>query len=111
MKDELRVIRGVYFILTEFKVELTGPEERVHLPPSRQLGVYDEALKANLRFSLHPFIVEQMNTFSLSPSQIVPNSWYFIIGFLGLCLLWGLKPTANLFRMCYTLKAHPKDKS
>ena len=110
-KDELRVIRGVYFILTEFDIELVGPKERVHLPPLGRLGIYDEVLKADLRFFLYPFIVELMNTFLLSPSQIAPNSWLFVIGFLCLCLLRGLKPTVNLFRTCYTLKAHPKDKS
>ena len=33
--DDLRTIRGLYFILVEFEVELAGLGERVHLPPPR----------------------------------------------------------------------------
>ena len=67
-KDKLGVIRGVYFISAEFGIELAGPGERVHLPPMGCLGIYEEALKAGLRFPLHLFIVKLMNTYSLSHS-------------------------------------------
>ena len=87
IRNDLKMIWGIYFILVDFEVELAGPRERDHLPPPRWLGVYDEALKAGLRFFLHPFVVELMEAFLLSPSQIVPNSWRFVIGFLCLCLL------------------------
>ena len=72
-RDVLGIIWGICFILAEFKVELTGLRERVHLSPPEWLGVYDDALKADLRFPLHPFIIKLMNAFMLSPSQIIPN--------------------------------------
>ena len=43
----------------------------------------------------------------MCPAQIAPNSWRIIIGFLSLCLLHKRNPTVNLFRACYSLKAHP----
>ena len=67
-KDELGVIRGIYCILIEFKIDLAGPRERVHFPPLEWLGIYKEALKADLRFPFYPFVIELMNTFLLSPS-------------------------------------------
>ena len=57
----------------KFDIELVKPSERVHRPPSDQLGVYEEILKASLHFSLHPFIMKLMKDFVLNPSQIVSN--------------------------------------
>ena len=68
---------------------LTGPEERVHNPPTGGVRVYEEALKAGLHFSLHPFIGKVLSKFSLSMGQVAPNSWRYIIGFLSLCSLHG----------------------
>ena len=69
------MIQRIYFIPAEFKAELVGPEERVHLPPQGWLGVYHEALKVGLKFFLYPFVVELMKAFILTPLQIVPNLW------------------------------------
>ena len=52
-----------------------------------------------------------MRKYILSSSQVMPNSWWLIIGFLNLCLMHGLRPTMDLFRACFILKQHPHDKS
>ena len=110
-QDDLRTLHGFYFILAEFEIKLAGPGERVDRPPPSCLGVYEEALKASLRFSLHSFVVQLMNVYHLSPAQIVPNSWRFVIGFFSLCFLLGVEPLISLFRAYYLLKAVAKDGS
>ena len=110
-RDDLRMLWGFYFIPAEFEIVLVDLGGRVDYPPSGYLGVYKEALKANLRFPLHSFIVKLLNVYLLSSAQIMPNSWRFIIGFLSLCFLWEVEPTINLFRTCYLLKPIARDES
>ena len=66
-QDDLGMLRGFYFVLIEFEVELAGPEGRVDRPQVGYLGVYKEALKASLHFPLHTFVVQLMNVYHLSP--------------------------------------------
>ena len=49
-QDDLRMLRGFYFILTEFEIKLVDTRGRVDYPPSGCLGVNEKALKVNLRF-------------------------------------------------------------
>ena len=46
--DNLGMLQGFYFIVTEFEIELAGPRKRVDYPPLGYLGVYEDALKASL---------------------------------------------------------------
>ena len=105
--EDLGRIRGYCFIPSEFDLEVPGPSDRVHCPPVGWLGIYEDSLKAGLRFPIHPFVIKLLTEYNMCPAQIVPNSWRIIIGFLSLCLLHKRTPTVNLFRACYTLKAHP----
>ena len=73
-QDELKMIQRVYFILVRYEIELADPRERVDLFPIGCLGVYEEDLKADLIFPLHPFVVKLLNIYLLSPSQIALNS-------------------------------------
>ena len=77
-------------MLAEFDIELVGPSERVHRPPSGRLGVYEETLKAGLCFLLYLFIVKLMKAYVLTSSQIALNSWRFVIGLLSLCVEFNL---------------------
>ena len=92
------MLQGFYFIPSDFWIELSDLGERVDHPPVGCLSVYEEALKAGLRFPLHTFVVQLMNVYRLSPAQITPNSWCFVIGFFSLCFLRGIKPSISLFK-------------
>ena len=81
------MIQGFYFVPAEFDIKLAKSSERVHRPPLGRLGIYEETLKVDMRFSLHPFIVKLMKDFALNLSHIVSNSWQVIVGFLSLCLI------------------------
>ena len=67
-------LRGSCFILGEFQMILEGPQGRVHAPLAGSIGVYEEALKAGLCFTLHPFVGRIMERFELSLAQVTPNS-------------------------------------
>ena len=99
-------IHGYCFIPVEFDLEVLGPADRVHYPPVGWLGIYEDSLKAGLRFPFHPFMVRLMTEYSMCSAQIASNSWRVIIGFLSLCLLHRRNPIVNLFRACYSLKSH-----
>ena len=88
---------GSCFILEAFQPAFMGPQGRVHAPPAGSIGVYEEALKADLRFSLHPFVGRTLERFELSLAQVMPNSWRYIIGFLSLYSLLDRRPTIGLF--------------
>ena len=93
----LDALRGSCFIPSEFQMVLEGPQERVHNPPAGGVGVYEEALKVGLHFSLHPFVGKVLDRFALGMAQVASNSWCYIIGFLSLCSLHGRRPTVSLF--------------
>ena len=63
---DLDSLWGSCFILDEFRMVLAGPRERVHDLPTGSVGVYEEALKAGLYFSLHPFVKILIGRFALT---------------------------------------------
>ena len=104
--DNLKRIHGYCFISIKFDIEIPGLVDRVHCPPVGWLGIYEDSLKASLRFSLHPFVIRLMIQYNICLAQIASNSWLVIIDFLSLCLLHKHNPMVDLFRACYSLKSH-----
>ena len=103
----LEKLQSFCFISDEFGLILTSSDDRIHVPPVDCVGVYEEAVKANLRFSLHSFVKRVMERFSLSLAQVALNSWRYIVGFVSLCRMLDRRPTIGLFRACFILKRHP----
>ena len=66
-RNDLRALRGFYFIPSDFRITLFGPGGRIDRPLEGCLGVFEEALKPDLCFFLHKFIVQLMNVYRLSP--------------------------------------------
>ncbi|RWW62351.1 hypothetical protein BHE74_00030514 [Ensete ventricosum] len=62
-----------------------------------------DALDADLRFSLHPLIEECLRWWRISPSQVAPNSWSYLVMFLGECRGAEIIPTRDLFMTCFRL--------
>ena len=76
---------------------LAASEERVHVLSMGCVGVYEEAMMANLRFLLHPFMKRVIDRFFLSLAQVASNSWHYIIGFVCLCNMLDRRPTLGMF--------------
>ncbi|RRT44491.1 hypothetical protein B296_00020912 [Ensete ventricosum] len=62
-----------------------------------------DALEAGLWFPLHPLIEECLRWWRISPSQVAPNSWRYLVIFLGECRGDGIIPTRDLFMACFRL--------
>ena len=63
---DLERLRSLCFILDEFGLTLASTDDRIHVPSVGSVGVYEEAMKAGLRFPLHPFVKRVMGRFFLS---------------------------------------------
>ena len=62
---DLEGLRSLYYIPGEFGLTLASTSDRVCFPSAGSIRVYEEALKADLRFPLHPFIKRVLERFSL----------------------------------------------
>ena len=66
--EDMGRIRGYYFVPVEFDLEVPGPSDRVHCPPVGWLGIYEDSLKAGLRFPIHPFVIRLMTEYNMCPA-------------------------------------------
>ncbi|RWW02594.1 hypothetical protein GW17_00034311 [Ensete ventricosum] len=62
-----------------------------------------DAIEAGLRFSLHPVIEAYLEQWRISPSQMAPNSWRYLVAFLWECYVSGIRVTRELFMACFRL--------
>ncbi|KAL2512925.1 Uncharacterized protein Adt_18525 [Abeliophyllum distichum] len=83
-----------------------APESTEYLPTGRpgEVAIYQDSLKAGLRFPLHPFLVEFFCTFNLSPGQLVPNALRMINYYLLVCIRKGIDPSVDVFRLLFEMK-------
>ncbi|KAL2524381.1 Uncharacterized protein Adt_09435 [Abeliophyllum distichum] len=94
-----------HFYLSEgHRYRAPGPTE--YLPTGRpgEVVIYQDSLKAGLRFPLHPFLVEFFCTFNLSPGQLVPNALRMLNYYLLVCLRHGIEPSVDVFRLLFEMK-------
>lgn len=75
------LIQLAYCVLDEFELELPGSNARINDPPPDCLGVYEEALKAGLRFPISSFILELLHFYRIPLCILIPNFVRHIIGF------------------------------
>ncbi|KZV52184.1 hypothetical protein F511_07139 [Dorcoceras hygrometricum] len=74
-----------------FEVVIPGPEERAHLPPRDFHTFYINQLEMGLRFPLPRFIASLCQHMKISPSQLAPNSYSFLLA-LGVLLRYHNLP-------------------
>ncbi|KAM3207993.1 hypothetical protein ACQJBY_062964 [Aegilops geniculata] len=72
-------------------------------PPHGAICVYAHALEAGMRLPLHPFFVEVLTYFNLAPTQLTPNSWRIMAGFLVLCRSADVPLSLAVFRRFFLL--------
>ncbi|KAL2506182.1 Uncharacterized protein Adt_21803 [Abeliophyllum distichum] len=83
-----------------------APESTEYLPTGRpgEVAIYQDSLKAGLRFPLHTFLVEFFCTFNLSPGQLVSNALRMLNYYLLVCMLKGVEPSVDVFRLLFEMK-------
>ncbi|KZV24778.1 hypothetical protein F511_34207 [Dorcoceras hygrometricum] len=66
-------------MLDKFEVVLPGPEEMAHRPPPGFHTFYINQLEMGLRFPIRRFISYLCQHIKVSPSQLAPNSYSFLL--------------------------------
>ncbi|RWV89496.1 hypothetical protein GW17_00048352 [Ensete ventricosum] len=102
-EGSLVVIRERYSIPVEYGLHVPQPGQRPYSLNAPRMCISVDALVAGLRCPLHPLIEECLRWWRVSPSQVAPNSWRYLVVFLGECRGAGIIPTRDLFMACFRL--------
>ncbi|RWW49658.1 hypothetical protein BHE74_00044141 [Ensete ventricosum] len=101
--ESLAMIRERYNIPTKYVLHAPAPGQHPYHSCPGGFSISIDALEAELRFPLHLVIGECLGWWWISPSQVAPNSWRYIITFLGECRGARIVPTQDLFLSCFQL--------
>jgi hypothetical protein len=88
-------------------VRTPGPNETVLDARDGEITFFRDALKAGLRWPLHPFFLDFLTSYMICPGQLAPNGWRLLVYFFILCRCLGVEPRTDLLRMVYDLKYSP----
>ncbi|RRT67712.1 hypothetical protein B296_00028758 [Ensete ventricosum] len=102
-EGELAAIRERYSIPTEYGLHVLQSGQHPYGSDAPGMCISVDALEVGLRFLLHPLIEECLRWWRISSSQVVPNSWRYLVVFLGECRGAGIIPTRDLFMACFRL--------
>ena len=97
----------------DFLVFVPDPEDTVVWPAgtsydSACFGCYEAAIKAGLRFPLHPAVQRILDGYELGLWQLAPNSWVNVLGYVAGCELHGVEPSFEAFAHMNYLSRTPK---
>jgi hypothetical protein len=88
-----------YGVLEQYSAVLPAAHQRAcSPPPPGAVCVYAPALEAGMRVPLHAFFCEVLAHFGVAPSQITPNGWRAMAGFVVLSHSAGVAPSLPVFR-------------
>ncbi|RRT33762.1 hypothetical protein B296_00056006, partial [Ensete ventricosum] len=82
-EGSLAVIRDRYSIPIEYGLHVPQPGQRPYSLDAPDMCISVDALEVGLRFPLHPLIEECLRWWRISPNQVAPNSWRYLVVFLG----------------------------
>lgn len=110
MERNSKYISTKFWILDPYFIVRAKGAESVLTPPVGCVSVYHQSMQMGLRFPLHPFIKELLNGYQLTLTNLLPNSWLTINGFIAVCELLGVAPSLRLWRNTFTLMLGPADR-
>ncbi|XP_065007933.1 uncharacterized protein LOC135638644 [Musa acuminata AAA Group] len=103
----LRGLRERYSISEDYILSMPEPGQRAYDPVPKGFALTLDALEAGLRLPLQPLIMSCISFWRISSSQVAPNSWRYLVVFLGECHYASITPSLNLFLSCYRLSKGP----
>ena len=68
------------------RVRLPYGKERACHFSSEEVCLYEAAFLSELRFPIHPFIMELLGHFDIAPGQLMPNSWRIVVSCMEIWL-------------------------
>ena len=99
-----KTLRAIYQIPDHIPIRLPFKSEKCYYDGVEDVGVYEQALKAGLRFPLNTLKRELLQHLGLSVSQISPNTWKVFIAMEvlhGVMLSGSRSLTVREFLHCY----------
>ncbi|RWV91347.1 hypothetical protein GW17_00046371 [Ensete ventricosum] len=101
IEGSLAVIRERYSIPVEYGLHMPQPGQRPYSLDAPGMCISVDTLETDLRFPLHPLIEECLRWWRISPSQVAPSSWRYLVVFLGERRVAEIIPTRDLFIACF----------
>ncbi|RWV84502.1 hypothetical protein GW17_00053776 [Ensete ventricosum] len=95
-------VRKNYFVPLEYELHAPLPGKHSYDAFPRGFSLSIDALEAGLRFPLHPVIEACLEGWRISPSQILPNSWRYLVAILWECY-GSIVANRELFMACFCL--------
>ena len=77
--ETLSRFKDKFQFLERVRVHLPQKEERACHFSLREVCFYEAAFQCDLRFPVHPFIMELLSQFNITLGQLMPNSWRIVI--------------------------------
>ncbi|RRT74192.1 hypothetical protein B296_00013643 [Ensete ventricosum] len=102
-EGSLAAIKERYNIPAKYGLHVLRSGQRPYSSDASGVCISVDALEAGLRFLLHPIIEEYIRWWRISLSQVAPNSWRYLVVFLGECRGAEIIPTRDLFMACFRL--------
>ena len=102
-KENLRPLRSLYHIPTEFKIYPAKSSFRAHHDPNKKgektrLVIYVDQLEGGLRFPLDPIVIRFFQAYAIVPGQLHPNGYRFLTAFCELIRSQGHEPSVFMNR-------------
>ncbi|RRT76736.1 hypothetical protein B296_00008291 [Ensete ventricosum] len=95
-----------YSITNDYELYVPQPEQRPFDPFVNGFELSTNALEVGFRFPLHPVVEACSNGGASRPSQMAPNSWRYMVAFLGECRGVGIVPTRTLLATWGLVQLH-----
>ena len=105
-KKHFKMFRAHYQILDNISVRLPYKSKKCDYEGLEGVGVYEQMLKAGLRFPLSSLHRELLQHLGLSVNQVSPNAWKVFIAMevlYGVMLVCARRLTVREFLNCYRL--------
>ena len=80
----LKSIRKRFQFPEGVTIRLPRPNEKACTFAYGEVSFYKATFSCGLRFLIHPFIMQLLSTLNDAPSQLVPNAWRMIIGWMSI---------------------------
>ena len=88
----------------EYSLIKPGKKDSIKSVPEGCIGVYKDTMETGLRFPLHPFVIEVLNSYNIAVSKLYPNDWGCIIAFIMIYIAISIEPTLTAFRYIFRLR-------
>ena len=102
--EELADLIVTYGITASTGVRLASPSETVKRPEEGWVAIFESQLKSGLRFPLFKLLIDIINFYEVSISQIFPLGLTRIVAFELACREAKVASSVTLFRCFYHLK-------